>query len=152
MSRLLRAPRKNKNMHIWQYGQMVTMPDLGFDGVSLSLAEFMSIFFCFSTFFFNFFFGIMYVAQTPHEHSTGCVLQPAGYNAIHACCPPAEQEATPHACGSFSALYYCGLLVAFIIGPCDLQACGSLLLCDTCMLPQVRRHRYRCSEYDIVCA
>ena len=34
---------------------MVTMPDFGFDGVSSSLAEFMSIFF---HIFFNFFFGI----------------------------------------------------------------------------------------------
>ena len=60
-----------------------------------------------------FFFCIMYVTQTPHRQHTssaGCVLQPAGYNAIHACRLPAEQEATPHACGSLSALYYCGLI------------------------------------------
>ena len=41
------------------------MPDFGFDGVSSSLAEFMSIFF-FSNFFFNFFLLLLlYVTQTP---------------------------------------------------------------------------------------
>ena len=44
VARLARAAKK-KNMHLWYYGPMVTMPDFGFDGVSLSLAEFMSIFF-----------------------------------------------------------------------------------------------------------
>ena len=99
-------------------------------------------------FFFSLFVCIMYLTQTTdnrqHTSSAGCVPQPAGYNAIHACRLPAEQEATPHACGSLSALYYCGflLVVAFVIGPCDLYACGSLLLCDTCMLPQVLQHRF----------
>ena len=81
---------------------------LGFDGESSSLAEFVSIFVS------TFFFCIMYVTQTPHRQHTssaGCVIQPAGHNAIHACCLPAEQEATPHACGSLSVLYYsCGFL------------------------------------------
>ena len=90
---------------------MVTMLDFGFDGVSSSLAEFMSMVFSVSNFLFPLFFGIMYVTQTPdnrqHTSSAGCVLQPAGYNAVHACHLPAEQEATPHACGSLSALYYC---------------------------------------------
>ena len=49
VARLARAAKK-KNMNLWEYGQMVTMPDFGFDRVSSSLAEFMSIFF--STFFF----------------------------------------------------------------------------------------------------
>ena len=106
---------------------MVTMPDFGFDGVSSSLAEFMS----FSLFFFNFFFVSCIIPGTyvrnpdttdnrQHTSSAGCVLQSAGYNAIHACRQPAEQEATLHACGGLSALYYCGFLVAFVIGPCDL--------------------------------
>ena len=84
------------------------MPDFGFDGVSSSLAEFMSF-----SFSFQLFFCIMYQVRNPdtidnrqHTNSAGCVLQPAGYNAIHACRLPAEQEATSHACGSSSALYY----------------------------------------------
>ena len=49
-----------------------------------------------------------------------------------------------HACGSLSALYYCSFLsiVAFDIWPCNLLAWGSLLLCDTCMLPRVLKHRH----------
>ena len=92
---------------------MVTMPNFGFDGVSSSIAEFMSIFLKPS--FFTFF--LCYVRKPKHHrqhrqhrHHTsnaGCVLQPAGYNAIHACRLPAEQEATPHACIGLSALYYC---------------------------------------------
>ena len=102
---------------------MVTMPDFGFDGVSSSLAEFMSSFY-YQPFFQLFF---LYYVRNPdttdnrqHTSSAGCVLQSAGYNAIHACRQPAEQEATLHACGGLSALYYCGFLVAFVIGPCDL--------------------------------
>ena len=49
------------------------MPDFGFDGVSSSLAEFMS------------------PDNRQHTSSAGCVLQPAGYNAIHACRPPAGE-------------------------------------------------------------
>ena len=109
------------------------MPDFGFDGVSSSLAEFMSIF-C-SQLFFSAFFSNMYVTQTlttdntQHTGSAGCVLQQAGYNAIHSCRLPAEQEATPPASGSFSALYCCRrflsntylvLVVAIVIGPCYL--------------------------------
>ena len=73
---------------------MVTMPDFGFDGVSWSLAEFMCFFlpanFCFQLF--------NYYVRNPdttdnrqHTSSAGCVLQPAGYNAIHACRPPAGE-------------------------------------------------------------
>ena len=77
------------------------MPDFLFDGVSSSLADMMPISF-FSTFLITFFFCIMCVTQTPpdnrqHTSSAGCALQPAGYNAIHACRLPAEQEATLHA-------------------------------------------------------
>ena len=42
------------------------MPDFGFDGVSSSLAEFMSTFF----FVQHFFLGIMYVTQTPQTTHT----------------------------------------------------------------------------------
>ena len=42
------------------------MPDFGFDGVSSSLAEVMSIFLVFNV-FFQLSFRIMYVTQTPHE-------------------------------------------------------------------------------------
>ena len=121
------------------------MPDFGFDGVSWSLAEFMCFFlpanFCFQLF--------NYYVRNPdttdnrqHTSSAGYVLQPAGYaTTLHMLPPAAEQEATPHACGSLSALYCCGFLVAFVIGPCELQACGSLLLCDTCM-PQVLQQTF----------
>ena len=91
---------------------MVTMPDFGFDGVSSSLADFMSIF-VFQLFFQLFFPNVRNpntTDQRQHTSSAGRLLQPAGYNAIHACRPPAEQEATPHACGSLSALYFCGFL------------------------------------------
>ena len=103
---------------------MVTMPDFGFDGVSWSLAEFMCFFlpanFCFQLF--------NYYVRNPdttdnrqHTSSAGYVLQPAGYaTTLHMLPPAAEQEATPHACGSLSALYYCGFLVAFVDEPCDL--------------------------------
>ena len=93
-------------------GQMVTMPDFGFDGMSSSVAEFMFLF-LFNSFFQLFFCMIRNPDTTgnrQHTSSAGCVLQPAGYIAIHACRLPAEQEATPHACGSLSALYYCGLI------------------------------------------
>ena len=114
VSRVWRAPRKRR---IWIFGNghMVTMSKFGFDGVSWSLAEFMSFFFSFfqlfSTFFFNFFLYYVRNSDTAdnrqHTSSTVCVLQPACYNAIHACRLQTEQEATPHACGSLSALYYC---------------------------------------------
>ena len=106
------------------------MPDFGFDGVSSSLAEFMSIS-IFDSIKKIYIPGIyiyeVYIVRNPdttdnrqHTSSAGCVLQPAGYHVIHACRVPAEQEASPHACGSLSALYYSGLLVAFVVGPCDL--------------------------------
>ena len=53
------------------------MPDFGFDGVSSSLAEFMSIFF-----FFNFFFCIMYVTQTPQTTDSTRAVQGASYNQL----------------------------------------------------------------------
>ena len=64
---------------------MVTMPDFGFDGVSSSLAKFMSISF-FQLFLSTFF---LYYVRNPdttdnrqRTSSAGCVLQPAGHNAI----------------------------------------------------------------------
>ena len=127
---------------------MATMPDFGFDGVSSSLAEFMSIF-GFPLFFNLFFFVLCTLPRHHRQHrqhtsSAGCVLQPAGYNAIHACRLPAEQGATPYACGSLSALYYCcGFLfncsLLLLSGPAISRPAG-LCCCDTCMLPQVLLH------------
>ena len=137
VARLARAA-KNKSMYLWYYGQMVRMPDFGFDGVSSSLAESMSIYilrtyiyifyFFFSQLFFQLFcFCIMYVTRTPQTTDSTRAVQGACLNHLATtlytrCRPPAEQEATPHACGSLSALCYCGflLIVAFVIGPCDL--------------------------------
>ena len=51
------------------------MPNFGFDGVSSSLAEFMSI-----SVFFNFFFCIMYVTQTPQTTDSTRAVQGACYN------------------------------------------------------------------------
>ena len=55
------------------------MPDFGFDGVSSSLAEFMSFLFVFFNFFFLTFFS--YCVRNPdttdkrqHTSSAGCVL------------------------------------------------------------------------------
>ena len=68
VARLTRAV-KEKNMALWQYCQMVTMPDFGFDGVSSSLAEFISIFF-FLTSFFTLFFLLCTLTQTPQTTQT----------------------------------------------------------------------------------
>ena len=135
------------------------MSDFVFDGVSSSLAEFMSYLFFFNfffpTLFFQFFFCIMYMRNPDttdnreHTSSAGCVLQPAGYNAIHACRLPTEQEATPHASDSLSALYYCcGFLfntwyVFLLSDPAICIDRPSGLCCyDTSMLPHVLQHRY----------
>ena len=80
---------------------MVTMPDFGFDGVSSSLAEFMSFFFpqsLFSTFLF-FLYYVRNPDTTDNTDSTRAV-QGACYNQLattlyNACRLPAEQEATP---------------------------------------------------------
>ena len=60
----------------------------------------------------------------------GRVLQPAGYNPIHACRPPAEQEETSRVCSSLSALYRCGFLsmIAFWSDPAICRA-GGLCCC-----------------------
>ena len=58
--------------------------------------------------------------------STGCTLQPAGYEAIQACHPPAEQEATSRVCGRLSALYCCGFLLDVFVsdpGNCKYGVC-----------------------------
>ena len=62
---------------------MVTMPDSGFDGVSSSLAEFMSIFF--SNVFFQLFFCIMYVTQTPQTTQTATQTQQTTQTAHEQC-------------------------------------------------------------------
>ena len=61
------------------------MPDFGFDGVSSSLAEFMSIntlvvLFC--PFFFQLFFCIMYVTQTPQITDSTRAVQGACCNQL----------------------------------------------------------------------
>ena len=60
------------------------MPDFAFDGVSSSLAEFMSNYF--PAFLFNFwfstFFCIMYVTQTPQTTDSTRAVQSARYNQL----------------------------------------------------------------------
>ena len=76
VARLARAAKK-KNMDPWKYGQMVTMPDFLFDGVSSSLAEFTSIF------FFNFFF--FFFVRNPDTTNTTDgtrAVQSACYNQL----------------------------------------------------------------------
>ena len=73
------------------------MPDFGFDGVSSSLAEFMSYFFF--HFFFHFFshfffFYCMYVTQTPQTTDSTRAVQGTGYNLL------ATTLYTPAAAGS----------------------------------------------------
>ena len=110
-------------MHLWENGQIVTMPDFGCDGVSSSLAEFISIFL--STFFW-------YYVRNPdttdntdstRTSSAGCVLQTAGYNAIHACQQSSKQHHTralvyPRCITAVTS--YLIRVVDFVIGPCDL--------------------------------
>ena len=56
------------------------MPDLGFDGVSSGLAEFMASFF-FPTFFWYYVRNSDTTDNRQHKSSAGCVLKPAGHNA-----------------------------------------------------------------------
>ena len=99
------------------------MPDFGFDGVSSSLAEFMSsLLTTFFQLFFNTFFCILYVTQAPQTTDSTRAVQGASYNelhTIHACRPPAQQKAT---CGQrcITAAIASYLIVAFVTGPCDL--------------------------------
>ena len=106
-----------------------------------SREDFSSSLLFFST-FFSTFFCIMYVTQTPdnrqHTSSAGCVLQPAGYNAIHACRLPTEQEATPHASDSLSALYLLWLPSCFLLS--DPAICRPAGLC--CCVIHACCHRY----------
>ena len=69
---------------------MFTMPDFGFDGVSSSLAEFMSIFFC--QLFFQLFF--LYGVRNPDTTNTDSTraMQGAYYNQL------ATTLYTPAAC------------------------------------------------------
>ena len=127
------------------------MPDFGFDGVSSSLAD-SCLFVHFSTFCFSFCFVLQYVRnpdtrdKRQHTSSRGCVLQPAGYNAIHACRQPAEQEETPHACGTLCAVLLLWLPISSCFCYRTLRSVGLRVCCcvirSTCMLPQVLQHRY----------
>ena len=117
VSRVSRAPGK---IRVWIFGKMVKWSRCPILDLMARVPSSHSS----RPFFSNFF---LYYVRNPdttdnrqHTSSEGYVLQPAGYNAIHACHPPAEQEATPHACGSLSPLYCCGFLVDFVIGSCDL--------------------------------
>ena len=74
----LERPAK-KNMDVWYHGRMVTMPDLGFDGVSSSLQS--SCLFVFLRLIFNF-FCIMYVTQTPQTTESTRAVQGACYNQL----------------------------------------------------------------------
>ena len=91
-----------------------------------------------------------YVTQTPQTGDITRAVQGACYNQL------ATTLYTPAACQQsrkqhhtrtvvsprcITAVASC-LIVAFVIGPCDQWPCGSLLLCDTCMLPQVLQNRY----------
>ena len=52
--------------------------------------------------------------QTAHEQYTNQCRARAtttGYDAIHACRPPAEQETTPCMCGSCPCCFCCGFLL-----------------------------------------
>ena len=86
------------------------MPDFGLEGASSTLAEIMSI--------DNKYVQVVFCTNVPNPDTTnkgsgGRVLQPAGYNAMYACWPPAEQEATVR----WAVLSIRG---CFFIGPCDL--------------------------------
>ena len=63
-------------MDLWKYGQLVTMPDFGFDGVSSSLAEYIYIY----IYFFNFVF--VYVTRTPQTTDSTRAVQGACYNQL----------------------------------------------------------------------
>ena len=86
------------------------MPDFRFDGMTSGLAEIISIPFVSTLFsFVSMYMCVTHTSKTPQTtDSTRAVLQPAGYNVIHDCRLRAYQEVTPHACGSFYTLYYCG--------------------------------------------
>ena len=90
------------------------MLDFLLEGASSILAEIVST----STYLFLVFNLFLYDVRKhrhPRQHTAHeqCrrVLQPAGYNAIHACRPPVEPEATSRVCGSLSAVYCCGPLL-----------------------------------------
>ena len=125
MSRISRSPRK---IIIWIFGNTVKCSRCPILDLMASVrASSSPCRFIFFQFFFQLFFLYHVQVCNPdttdrrhHAGSAGCVLQPAGYNTIHACRLPAEQAAPPHARDSLSVLYYCGFLVAFVIGPCDL--------------------------------
>ena len=88
VSRVWRAPRKKR---IRYYGQMVTMPEFGFDGVSSSLAKFMSIFFP-QLFFQPFFLYYVRNPDTTVNTESTPAAQGACYNQL------ATTLYTPAAC------------------------------------------------------
>ena len=124
------------------------MPDFGFDGVSSSLAEFMSSFFLI--------FCIMYTLPRHQTTDSTRAVQGACYNQL------ASTLYTPAACQQSRKQHHTravvcprcitvAFLVAFFIGPCDLYARGYLLLCDTCCHKCYNARYFITSEYDIIC-
>ena len=117
MSAICRASGARREMYICGY--LVTWPK-GHDARFYFLwREFKprGVYVChfFSSLFFQVFF--MYYVQVRksrhhrqhrrHASNARRVLEPAGSKSIYVCRLSAEKEATPHSCGSLSALYYC---------------------------------------------
>ena len=80
-----------------------------------------------------------------HTSSAWCVLQPAGYNVIHDGRGSAKHEATPHACGSLSALCYC----CFVSFSCRIIRSVGLRVSDA--LWYVHAATGICVSYNIAC-
>ena len=101
------------------------MPDFGFDGVSSSLAKFMSFFLFF---FSNFFFCMMYVTQTPQTTDSTRAVQGTCYNLMAttpftpAACQQSRKQHHTRALVCPVCTSYCGflLILAFAMGPRDL--------------------------------
>ena len=89
------------------------MPNFALEGANSILAEIFSI--VFNYFFPPFFLCHVRNPETKNNeqatNSAGRLLQPAGYNAIHARRPPAKQEARSRVCERLPTLYCCGFLL-----------------------------------------
>ena len=82
----LTCAAKHRNKDLWYYGQMVTMPYFGLDGVNSRLAEFMSTF---QLLFVYYLRNPGTTDKRQHTSGAGSVLQPAGYNSTRL--PPASR-------------------------------------------------------------
>ena len=119
---VVRAAKRNTRQYaslLIYCSKMATTPDLGLEGATSILQEIMFVSFFFYFPFSNLFSYHVRNSDTTddkqHVNSAGCVLQLAGFNAIYASRPPAEQEATSRACGSLSPLYCCGFQLLSIV-------------------------------------